>query len=455
MKVWRMARLLTLLLLTGCIVLPVPIPPRGTRVDQEAPKLVIGETTRADLRALLGPPTHAMGERYDVWTLERDPFHISWIIAFAYGPAGVERSSEPIGYSLVTVYDDAERVAEWRWVTDSGLNQSSHASAPVTPPLVPIRQQEWSVDQVIPADDGTALLINLGEPGRVAVERRDLADGRTLEAWIGEAGGCGQPMNYLPGRVVDFALVADELVGVQKGIVAPAALCRWRFAEGGRLDFADGFLGDANGPARLARDLVVHRRPGPVLAVSTLAGEQLVGISAQATLIAVSAGAGAQRLLIVTAMEDRYGFWFFRRGLDQLSELPAMSATTTGRSCAVPTIALAPDGRTAAIACTAHLQLWTIAEDSMSSELLDVLPIPPGIEPNSLAFSADGTRLVVGSNGLAVWRTADWSLEAVLPRPEPYAWIPTAVGLSLTSDGSGVAASTGFWRLAAAVEAGS
>lgn len=452
------AFLLTLCLVTGCVILPVPIPATGTRVDQEAPKLVIGETTRAEVRTLLGPPRHQISERYDIWALERDAAHMLWLWMMGGPGAAIGdalRFSAPVQYSLVVAYDDAERVAHWRWVTDRGLGQSSDAHAPVTPPLVPMRQHEWSVDQVIPAGDGTALLIDLGEPGRIAVERRDLAEGRTLEAWTGEARGCGQPMNYLPGRVVDFALVADELVGVQKSFVAPVALCRWRFAESGRLDFADGFLGDANGPARLARDLVVHRRPGPGIAVSTLTGAQLVSISDRATLVAVAAGAGAERLLVLTAMEDRYGFWFFRRRLDQLSELPAMSTTTMGQSCFVPTIALAPDGRTAAIACSSHLQLWTIADDGMSSDLLDVLPTPPGIESDSLAFSADGTRLVAGPNGLAVWRTADWTQEAVLPAPEPRAWIATAVGLSLTSDGSGVAATTGFWRLVSSAESGS
>jgi hypothetical protein len=142
-----------LLALAGCIVLPVPMPPRGTQVDVEAAKMVIGETTRAEVQALLGSPNRlAFGHR-EVWELDRDPAHMVFVIvaggpgaAFVggtrTGEAGVRR------YVVEVAYDEAGLVLSWQWIAADGSGTASDGASSAAPAARPESLLSLRADRV-------------------------------------------------------------------------------------------------------------------------------------------------------------------------------------------------------------------------------------------------------------------------------------------------------------------
>lgn len=84
----------------------------------------------------------------------------------------------------------------------------------------------------------------------------------------------------------------------------------------------------------------------------------------------------------------------------------------------IRTLAFSADGRTVAIGCyggTVHV--WDPERDDET-----VLSVPPEGGVWSLAFSPDGSLLVVGGGLVAtVWDVASWRCVATLPFPDPFA----------------------------------
>ena len=182
---------------TGCVILPIPIPPRGIEVGQQSGQLVVGETTRAEVHALIGPPAHRPGTRFDVWELERDPFHVHWVILFGgpgYATGGDFRTGRVVRSSLVVGYDADGRVDSWRWLDSDGRGQESGDAAPSSPLFALNRRLVWDAARVVMLPDDEALLVTTDEPHRLTIERIALTDGRRLGQWTGDPEGCRVPV---------------------------------------------------------------------------------------------------------------------------------------------------------------------------------------------------------------------------------------------------------------------
>jgi hypothetical protein len=93
------------------------------------------------------------------------------------------------------------------------------------------------------------------------------------------------------------------------------------------------------------------------------------------------------------------------------------------------------------------VQIWTMTGNGSSCELVTILPVPPGATGPDLAFTPDGSRLVLGPHGIIVWRIADEVIEAFLA---PHIMPPEEVGDQVVpiADGARIATPAGLWQLA-------
>lgn len=443
-----------LLALAGCVILPIPIPPRGTQVDVAAAKLVIGETTRAEVHALLGPPNRLATDRHEVFELERDPFHFYWIIMFG-GPGyatGTEfRTGETFGFGLAVAYDEAGRVEHWRWLRRDDGRGAAGGSGTIHPPQTFANRELWRHDAVLLRSDGALLLIGLRTRGRIDLVI-SAGDGRQQQAFSGELGTCGSLQAF--SEVIaplPLVLLDDQLVSVPLALSAAARPCEWDTTAPGLLTGVprDSLTIDGDGIvlARLAGTFVVLRHPGAALDIRDLDGDLLASTEPGTSMPLLAADRSLSRLLLrIPLGRDRYRYVLYDRPRERLVELSAIAATAARSGCARGGIALSPAGREAALVCHGHLQRWSLA-DPHAPTLVSALPLPNGIERGVVAYTADGARLLAGRNGVAVWRTADEVLEAYLPDTGS-AVVLNASSLVLTPDGKGLATGRGFWQVA-------
>jgi hypothetical protein len=455
MTIRSAALLLALCLVTGCIVLPVPIPPTGTRVDEAAGKLVIGETTRAEVHALLGPPNRLATDRHEVFELERDPFHFYWIIMFG-GPGyatGTEfRSGEAIGFGVTVAYDAAGRVEDWRWLRRDDGRGATGGSGTIHPPQTFANRELWRHDAVLLRSDGALLLIGLRTRGRIDLVISAGAE-RQQQTFSGDLGACGSLQAF--SEVIEplpLVLLDDQLVSVPLAISAAARPCDWHTTAPGLLTGVprDNLTIDGDGfvLARLAGTFVVLRTPRAQLDIRDLDGDLLASTEPGTSMPLLAADRSSSRLLLRLPLgRDRYRYLLYDRPMERLIELSAVTATAATASCARGGIALSPDGLEAALLCNGHLQRWALA-DPLAPSIASILPVPNGVERGVVAYADDGTRLLAGRNAVAVWRTADGVLEAYLPDTGS-AVVLNASSLVLTPDGNGVATGAGFWQLVA------
>jgi hypothetical protein len=445
-----------LLALAGCIVLPVPMPPRGTQVDVEAAKMVIGETTRAEVQALLGSPNRlAFGHR-EVWELDRDPAHMVFVIvaggpgaAFVggtrTGEAGVRR------YVVEVAYDEAGLVQGWQWMAADGSGTASDGASSAAPAARPEKLLPLRADRVFFEARDRALVVDLAEPGSIVVERIEVATGARLESWRGPDKACRTGIALRPGRALQLERLDDGFLGVPVMVGRHAVPCRWQVAGAGRLE-AD-ILWDMAVPgtflaARLAGDMVLREDPDNGVAVFGADGARLATLPLNARLTAVAADAAGTRLIVQTRSGSGAdaSYWLVERPLFEAQPLRQLAPLGVDETCRRTAPAMAPDGRRVAFACAAHVQIWRLGETAAETGLKRLLLLPGGGAMAALAFSSDGARLVAGHAGIAVWRTADWALESLLPAADAGAhWLVD--GLWLSPDGSRMATSAGIWQL--------
>ena len=444
------------LLLGACIVLPVPIPPTGTRVDEAASKLVIGETTRAEVQALLGPPNGFVSDRLDVWELKRDPAHMVFLMiagggggAFVggarTGEAGVRR------YVVDVAYDVTHVVQSWRWIAADGSGSASDGSSFEAPAARPEKLLPLRADRVFFEDRDHMLVVDLAEAGSPLVERLEVATGARLESWRGPDRACRTGIALRPARALQLERLDDGFLGVPVMVGRHAVPCRWRVAGAGHLEAE--ILWDLAVPetflaARLAGDLVIREDPDGGIAVFAADGTRLATLPLQARLTAVAADAEATRLLVQTrpASTLSASYWLVDRAHFRPVLLGQLAALGADETCRKTAPAMAPDGRRLAFACASHVQVWRLGETAADTALERLLLVPGGAAMAALAFSPDGAHLVAGHAGIAVWRTADWVLESFFPEADAGAhWLVD--GLWLSADGSLMATSDSLWRL--------
>ena len=455
-RVPRALLIASLFALAGCVILPVPIPATGTRVDVEAAKLVVGETTRAEVEALLGPPNRLAIDHREVWELDRDPAHMVFVMV-AGGPGGAFVGGTRTGeagvrrYVVDVGYDAADMVLSWRWIAADGSGMASDGGRSAAPAPRPTELWSRPADRVFFEGPDQALVVDLSEPGSMLVERIEVATGTRLESWRGADRACRTGIALRPGRALQLGRLADGFLGVPVLVGSHAVPCRWRMAGGGRLE-AD-ILWDLAVPetflaARLAGDMVLREEPGDGIAVFAADATRLATLPLKARLTAVAADARATRLLVQTrsASGASASYWLVDRALFRPALLGQLAPLGADETCRRSAPAMAPDGRRVAFACAAHLQIWRLGETAAETALERVLLLPGGGAMTALAFSADGARLVAGHAGIAVWRTADWLLESLLPAADAGAhWLVD--GLWLAPDGSRMATSAGIWQL--------
>ena len=455
MRIPTAALLLTLCLVTGCLILPVPIPPTGTRVDEAAGKLVIGETTRADVHALLGPPNRLATDRHEVWELERDPFHFYWIIMFG-GPGyatGTEfRTGEAFGFALAVAYDAAGRVEDWRWLRRDDGRGAAGGTGTIHPPLAFANRELWRHDAVLLRSDGALLLIGLRTRGRIDLVI-PAGDGREPQAFSGGLGTCGSLQAFSQAiEPLPLVLLDDQLVSVPLALSAAARPCDWHTTAPGLLTGVprDSLAIDGDGAvlARFAGTFVVLRHPGAGLDIRDLDGVLLASTESGTSMPLLAADRSSSRLLLRLPLGgDWYRYFLYDRPTGRLVELSAVRAAAVTAGCGRGGIALSPDGLEAALLCNAHLQRWALT-DPLAPSLTSILPVPNGPERGVVAYAGDGTRLLAGRNAIALWRLADGALEAYLPDTGS-AVVLNASSLLLTPDGNAVATGSGFWQLVA------
>ena len=303
--------------------------------------------------------------------------------------------------------------------------------------------------------DDEALLVTTDEPHRLTIERIALTDGRRLGQWTGEPEGCRVPVALRPGRAMVFGLVDGALVSVPPAMTGEAVPCRWELRDDATMAptrLPELAIPDQTVAARLVGDRVVRHDRATTLAVLSLSGETLLtDRTAAGRLEAVTADATADLMLtrIRRATQLRPDFRLLAPAVGWAANLPELGASAWAGGCSLTLperLALSPDGRLAALGCAGHVQIWLLSDDDVAPALVSVLPAPPGFPAARLAFSPDGSRLVLGPQGVAVWRTADWSLQAFVPGPEEPVFDKPPV-LALTRDGGGVATTTGYWEV--------
>jgi hypothetical protein len=445
-----------LLALAGCIVLPVPMPPRGTQVDVEAAKMVIGETTRAEVQALLGSPNRlAFGHR-EVWELDRDPAHMVFVIvaggpgaAFVggtrTGEAGVRR------YVVEVAYDEAGLVQGWQWMAADGSGTASDGASSAAPAARPEKLLPLRADRVFFENPDHMLVVDLAERGSMLVERLEVTTGARLDSWRGPDRACRTGGASRPSRALQLERLVDGFLGVPVMVGRQAAPCRWRVADGGRLEAEilwDLAVPEALLAARLASDIVLREDPDGGVAVFNADGARLATLPLSGWLGAVSADAEAAKLLVQTraASGASASYWLVDRAHFRPEPVGQLAPLGLDQTCRNTAPAMAPDGGRVAFACAAHVQIWRLGATAAEVGLERVLLLPNGSAMTALAFSSDGVRLVAGHAGIAVWRTADWALEAFLPEAEAGDhWL--VEGFWLSPDGSLMATSNGLWRL--------
>jgi hypothetical protein len=445
-----------LLVLAGCMILPVPIPPRGIQVDVEAAKLVIGETTRAEVQALLGSPNRlAIGHR-EVWELDRDPAHMVFVIV-AGGPGGALAAAPRTGetgvrrYVVDVAYDDADVVLSWRWIAADGSGIASDGGSSAAPAARPESLLSLRADRVFFEGRDRAFVVDLAEPGSMVVERIEVATGARLESWRGPDKACRTGIALRPARALHLERLDDGFLGVPVMVGPHAVPCRWRIAGADSLE-AD-ILWDMAVPetflaARLAGDMVLREDPDNGIAVFGADGARLATLPLSDRLTAVAVDTNGTRLLVQTRSGSGAGasYWLVDRPLFRPQPLAQLAPLGVDETCRKTAPAMAPDGRRAAFACAAHVQIWRLGETAAETALERLLLLPGGGARAALAFSSDGARLVAGHAGIAVWRTADWALESLLSAADAGAhWLVD--GLWLSPDGSQMATSAGIWQL--------
>ncbi len=422
-------------------------------------------------------PSRQSGETYDVWALSRDPAHLGLAIVIVGpgggGGAGTFRSGEWTDYALVVAYDDAGRVARWRWVGSGGIGMTSGSNGPTTPPWRLEKKLAWQSDQVLFTSGDAAVLVDFRSTDHLKVETLALADGRVLTSRAGVDAGCGMPLHIDREAAITFAAVPEGLLSVPSMVSSTAAPCLWRmdssrWLEAVRLDqlVVDGTPLSAT----LAGDLVVRANPEGGLALLDTDGSTLATLPPDADLDLATADATGRYLLLRIATSTVAGsaYWLFDRDLATLRGLDAMARHAGRDDCWTADLALAPGGGLAAIACQDHVQLWTLDDPTGEPRLADILGVPADIEMGgaTLGFSPDGERLVLGPHGFIVWRTEDWAIEAYLSaaaareqsaHDQPAARATAHDGatfplrLAVAADGAAIATPDGLWHLVTAV----
>jgi outer membrane protein assembly factor BamE (lipoprotein component of BamABCDE complex) len=103
--------LFTAIVANGCVLIPVPTPPRGVRVITEdtVESLKPGQSTRADVLHLLGDPLHRREkDRFFVYAWDRTWGYVGWLSALASPDGGV--SPIVVHRSLIIEFTPENRV---------------------------------------------------------------------------------------------------------------------------------------------------------------------------------------------------------------------------------------------------------------------------------------------------------------------------------------------------------
>jgi hypothetical protein len=450
------------LTLSACVILPIPIPPRGTEVDVKAATLVIGETTRAEVHALLGPPNGFVSDRHELWALEWDPAHMYWIILLGgpgYASGDAFRTGGVVGYSVVVGYDNAGVVRSWRWQRQADGGGATSRTGLLAPPATFANRQFWRHDVALSRGNSDLLLLDIREHGPITLTVVT-EDGHEPQVSSGESGPCGRLKGFQPVyEPLPVVLVDGRLVSVPLVLQEGAQPCDWETTAAGRLVGVprDGFTVDGDQPAlsrpaRLAGTLVVLRAGEADLEIRSIDGDLLATTRAGTSMPLLATDSTISARLLMRIPEDGAALRYvlFDRSTQQLVELAALAAGAQRAGCAKGGMALAPDGAEAALLCDDHLQLWSLVNPRMP-ELAAIVPLPAGIARGVVSYVHGGQRLAAASSGIALWRTDDWALEAYLPDTGALV-VTSGSGLVLTADGKAVATSTGLWQ---AVEPGS
>lgn len=456
--VGTIAAIVSLVGLGGCII-PMPIPASGVRVDVEAAELVIGETNRQTVHERLGQPADRVGERYEVFSLLRDPAHMETLIIIVGpgggGGAGSFRGGGVVAYALVVGYDEDDLVSDWRWLDSAGRFMASGDPAIEVAAATFEKHHDWAADEVRLPGDGTARLFDFAAPDRLELETIDLADGRVVERLVGDATGCRPAVSMSRGAAVAFSVptsVDAGFISVPRRIDAAVLPCRWTPRIDGHLavERLDAYSGRPAIAQPVGTAIVVWREAGGGL--FDLAGMPIAASGDFGRPERVTGDPAARFALLRMSSRSSVGTWqpnFWRVDRESLAmqELPAITEAARGK-CFDTINAIAPDGRHVALGCPGHVRVWELADDAKVTSLAAVLPVPAGADSglSALAFSGDGARLIRAGAGLVVWDTADWRVLAYRPLEETTE--PRApLVFTVSKDGREIATAFGLWRM--------
>jgi hypothetical protein len=449
--------------LAGCFVLPpIPIPASGTS-GQVVEQLGIGESSRADVRALLGEPNRLASPQHEVWQLKYDPLHIYFIMGIGGPGGGVAATEDPIypgdtrrGFSRVVVeYDAQGSVARWSWenpgvepsegegpTEDTGHGTSVEAPAPPEP--VPVLT--WTAQSFALSPDGLRAALLDASTGRVQIEIIELATGRRIAAsrvWP-EACGAG---------AITLGFDGTSVTSAPSKSAHGTGLCWWREEEGVLIaqPILPSDLAEQLKEARLARltgRFLVLGQIDRTITVWDLAPDAVKMLHhAGSRYFAANAALSANgRVLALEHDDGVYAPSTFL--LQDLTSGLRRVLTLFGPGVEPePALALSPNGDIMAVHRLTHIEVWRLHRLS-DPPVLETVLLPTSTATAALAFSQDGRRLVAASSYAQVWETHHW-LEVGRAPPGTFSSALTPSDtLEISPDGSYLATKSGLWRIA-------
>ena len=77
------------LLLAGCIILALPLPPLGAQTDREdIETLELGHSTREQVHEMLGEPGVTVTDRYEIFEVSEETLNVAYMWFFGMGYSG-------------------------------------------------------------------------------------------------------------------------------------------------------------------------------------------------------------------------------------------------------------------------------------------------------------------------------------------------------------------------------